>query len=181
MITNLKLPGAASLEYRDGDVRHFGPSDIVSSDNISFATRHLAYRDGLLAAKLNEVITAVNSTILQLTPIVPVTVSLVPGESLVVARFRIPTSYEAAVSSAAIAASVDAGARLTIEHNAGTYGYASGTNVVSLLAGNELSTTTSFYATGEFIMRLANISSAVADINISVIIGLRNTTTTSTY
>jgi len=181
MISNLKLPGAAGLEYRDGDVRHFGPSDIVDSDNISRATRNLAYRDGLIAAKLNEVIAAVNSTVLQLTPIVPVTVALIPGESLVVARFRIPTNYEAEISSAAVTSTIDAAVRLTIEHHAGTYGNATGTNVVTLVAGNELSTATTFYATGEFIVSLENISSVVADANASIILGLRSITTTSTY
>jgi hypothetical protein len=173
----LTLPGAAAQNYRNGDVRHFGPMDVFDSDAVSQATRNLAYRDAVIVDKINELITAINSSSLHVLPIVPVTVTLAPSESLVVARFRIPSGYEAKITTAALYSSVASGVTLTVMYSSETYGESSSyTQIFTLLSGSEINPNTDFYKNGEFVFKLDSISATGTDVNLSALIGMQQET-----
>lgn len=177
MLTQIHLPGAAAQNFRDGDVRHFGPTDVFSSETVSQATRNLAYRDALLASKINEIVYSVNSAIINIFPINPGTLTLAAGEVSIVSRFRIPAGYEAKVISAALSCSTNtSGASLSIGYDDTGFGNIPTQTVITLVSGNEISGESAFFGKGEFTFALENLIGSTADINLSVLIGMRSVT-----
>ena len=60
-IKPIDLPSAGGLTFGRLDVRHFSEDDAVDVPGLQNPTRHLAERDNAIAAKLNEVVGAVNN------------------------------------------------------------------------------------------------------------------------
>lgn len=170
-IEQLSLPLSAGLNYREGDVDHIGPMDVLNSYTISRVTRHLAYRDSIVASKLNEVVNLVNKRATAMTALVLPVVRLMPGETIRIGNFRIPSGYSAALSNVCLSSSPIGQGTLTISYSS-TYG-TTGTTVVQTLSGEkELVGDGTAYSTGEFVFSATNGSYASATLTASVIIKL---------
>lgn len=175
MIDNINIPEAAGINTSGGDVRHFGPSDPVDSDHITAATRNLAYRDTMLASKINELVGAVNNQAASIVPIVIPSVTLAPGEEIQIGNFRIPSSYEAGIINASVASSIEGMIGLDVEYSSGTFGSSSGTSVATVLPGGELTAEGPYYQTGELIFNLTNVGAVSCSTIASLIIKIRKT------
>jgi hypothetical protein len=166
----LTLPDGAGVEYANGDVLHPLPDAPLDWATISYATRNLAYRDSLLATKLNETIAVVNN---RETPINMPAVSTVlgPGQDIVVANLRIPAGFEARVLNLAVASlPTTQGCLAEVLWNA-TYGSNDGQSIASTFG--EVGAGTSFYGTGELVLRIANGGTQVITASASALFSLR--------
>ena len=169
----IALPDAAAIEYASGDVRHLSIEDALNSVNISNATRNLAYRDNQLAAKLNELIGVVNNQE-NLVNLPSISTYLAPGQVLDVANYRIPSGYEARVMDLAVSSNPLGVVLAEILYSASTYGASSGLSAASTYS--EVTGGTSFYGTGEFILRLTNSGTTGATSVASVMVSTRPVT-----
>lgn len=171
-IDPISLPSAAGINYGEGDVRHFGEGDSVSVPSISNPTRHLAERDSLLAAKLNEVVTEVNNKE-QIVPL-PVYRTVMPASAEeVIANFRIPAGYESRVLTAAISSSpISPNVELNVYWNS-TFGNTTGDSVLTTTAESDGGT--KFSPSGEFIIAVKNKGDTTLDVVASVTLTMRPT------
>ena len=181
-IEPLSLPDGAGLDYGDGDVRHFAVGDAVNVTGISNPTRHLARRDSLIAAKVNELIEQLNNRE-QLVSL-PVVRTVLPATiSHVVVNHRVPPGYEARVVSAAISTQPAGNGKLEIFHSDG-YGNSSGTALVTTLSEFPSSVDapvgTDYRTDGELGVVVTNQGSVPAEIVASVILAMRPIGITST-
>lgn len=169
-IKPIDLPTAAGVEYGLGDVRHFSESDAVAVPGLQGPTRHLAHRDNLLAAKVNEVVAVVNNKE-QFVPLPLLRTAIPPGVEEIVANFRIPVGFEARIINASIA-SVPATTDLALKifYNA-AFGGQTGSELVSTT--EEFSAGTSFYNTGELIVAIRNNGAATLESAASVTLTIR--------
>src|ERR1044071_607128 len=113
MIKPLSIPDAAGLDFAQGDVRHLAPGDPMDETTISRATRHLAKRDSLIAAVVNNLVQQVNNKE-QLISIQPGRLTLPPSVAIVVANHRIPTGFEARVLNAIVSSTPAAIGKLDV-------------------------------------------------------------------
>lgn len=159
-IRPISLPSGAGVSFGQGDVRHFSEDDAVDVPGMQTPTRHLAERDNLLAATLNEVVSAVNNREQFVPLMVPRTV-LTPGTEEVVLNFRIPAGFEARVLNASVgSAPAASGVALRVLFAPG-FGGTSGTEIVSTSAFFDAGV--SFSNQGEFIVVLRNSSNQVLE------------------
>lgn len=169
-IQPLSIPAASAVEFAGGDVEHLSPTVGLDYRTISNSTRELAYRDNLLAQKVNELITVVNNKE-QIISLPTVRTSLVPGEVLVASNYRIPSGYEARVLNGAVASTPSGAILLEVLYSASTFGATDGESVISTYG--EVGAATSFRGTGEFVIRMSNVSASPADVTASVFFTLR--------
>jgi hypothetical protein len=169
-IQPLTMPAASAVEFAGGDVEHLSPTVGLDYRTISNSTRELAYRDNVLATKVNELITVVNNKE-QIIALPTVRTSLVPGEVLLATNYRIPSGYEARVLNGSVASSPDGSVLLEILYSQNTFGSSDGDSIVSTYS--EAGAATSFQGTGEFVVRLTNVSANPADVSASVFFTLR--------
>lgn len=175
-IEPVSLPSAAGVNFGEGDVRHFSEGDGVNVPSLSNPTRHLAARDGLLAEKLNLVISEVNNKE-QIIPLPVYRLVLPPSTEEIVANHRIPNGYEARVLNAAISSNPPSA---DIELNvlwAEGFGNVSGSAVMTTTS--ESSGGTTFSPAGEFILQVKNKGGVTLDVVASVMITMRPTTDVS--
>ena len=169
-IQPLAMPSASALDFAGGDVEHLSPDRGLDYVTISTSTRELAHRDNLMAEKVNELITVVNNKE-QIITLPLVRTTLVPGEVLAASNYRIPNGYEGRVLSATVSSSPTAAVLLEVLYNANAFGLSDGDSIVSTYS--EATASTSFQGTGEFIVRLTNVTASPADISASVFFTLR--------
>ena len=172
LVTPLSLPDASPINYNGGDVRH--PSKDVGLDAVTMAntTRQLAYRDVLLAEKLNELLAVVNNKE-QLMNLPAVRTQLSPGESVVVTNNRIPPGYEARLLNAIVSSTpVAQQVLLELLYNQNDFGQVTGTTVVASTMA-ESGAGTSFYSTGEFVVRLTNEGTTPTESVYSILMTVR--------
>ena len=164
------MPAASAIEFAGGDVEHLAPTAGLDYRTVSNSTRELAYRDNMLAAKVNELITVVNNKE-QIIALPTVRTTLSPGEVLVATNYRIPNGFEARVLNAAVATTPEQAVLLEILYSQDTFGASDGVSLVSTYT--EASATTSFNGTGELIVRLSNVTANPADTTASIFFTLR--------
>lgn len=175
-IKPVELPSGAGISYGQGDVHHFAEDDGVNVPALQTPTRHLAERDNILAATLNEVVAEVNNKE-QFVPLMVPRTSLPPGAEEVVANFRIPAGFEARVLNAAISSTPSAaGIALKVLYAPG-YGNTSGTEIVS--TSSTFDAGVSFSNNGEFIIVLRNSSNQVLELVSSITLTVRPIGTTA--
>lgn len=139
---------------------------------VANTTRELAYRDVLLAAKLNELLAVVNNKE-QLMNLPAVRTQLAPGESVVVTNNRIPPGYEARLLNATVASTpIMQQVLLEVLYNQNDFGQVTGTVVVASTL-TESGAGTSFYSTGEFVVRLTNIGTTTTEAVYSILMTVR--------
>ena len=152
-INPIDLPTAAGVEFGRGDVRHFSESDAVDVVGLQNPTRQLAERDNLLAAKVNEVVSAVNNKE-QFVPLSVPRTLVAPGVQEIVANFAIPVGFEARILNASVGTTpLSSSANLVIYYAPG-YGNVTGTQLFS--TSSTFTSGISFYNGGEFIIALIN-------------------------
>lgn len=166
------MPQAAAENFAGGDVRHVSSIvDALSGDAIAQGTRHLAYRDTLLASKVNEIIAAINNKD-QFINLPTVTTTLPAGAIQVVTNFRIPPGFEARVLNAAVSSTPVSSFKLSIGYNANQFGLTTyDTETVSTF--NEFTAGTPFYGTGELVVQLTNVNSRTATGTASIALTMR--------
>jgi hypothetical protein len=169
-IQPLTMPAASAVEFAGGDVEHLSPTVGLDYRSISNSTRELAHRDNILATKVNELITVVNNKE-QIIALPTVRTSLVPGEVLLATNYRIPAGYEARVLSGSVASSPDGAVLLDVLYSANTFGASDGDSIITTYS--EVGAATSFQGTGEFIVRLTNVTANPADVTASIFFTLR--------
>jgi hypothetical protein len=160
MIQSLVLPKAAGLPFGNGDVKHLGPTDANSAQSISFCTRNLAERDNILASKINDIVAQVNNKE-QIIDIQVPRISLVTGQTLVISNFRIPSGFEARVLNAVVASIPSNIGRLEVLWSS-SYGSSTGDTLVSTLS--EVSGQTTFWPSGQLIVRVTNTGSSSIEV-----------------
>ena len=164
------IPSAAGQNFGEGDVRHFSEGDSISVPGMSNPTRHLAYRDTLLATKINELIAEVNNKE-QIVPLPIYRLVLPPNSEEIVANHRIPEGYEARVLNAAISSTPNSSdIELIVLWEEG-FGNVSGSEVISTTS--ESSGGTTFSPAGEFIIQVKNIGSVTLDVVASIMVTMR--------
>ena len=143
-IKPIDLPAAAGIDYSGGDVRHFAQGDAVNVPGLSNPTRHLAFRDDLIAEKINEVVSVVNNQE-QFVPLPVVRTTVPPGEEVVVTNYRIPQGFEARVLNAVVSTvPTTTSAELNIMYSS-SFGGSAGTNIVTVTPGSEFTGDVNFY------------------------------------
>lgn len=171
-IKPVDLPSAAGINYASGDVRHFAQGDGINVPGLSSPTRHLAERDNVLAAKMNEVVSVVNNQE-QFVPLPVVRTHIPPNEEIIVTNYRIPAGFEARVLNATVSATpVTSLAELNVYYSL-SFGGTSGSTVVTVTPSSEFTGDVNFYQTGEFIVALKNTSAATLEIAASVLLTMR--------
>jgi hypothetical protein len=168
-IDPLNLPGAAGLDFAEGDVRHLALGDEMSATSIGGSTRQLAERDNLIKDKLNEVVAVVNNKE-QYVNLPTIRTILPPLAEEVIANHRIPPGFEARVLNAAVSGNPSGSGRLEIFYSTG-FGASSGESLVSTLG--EFTGETTFHGSGELIIKLTNIGSTSSEIVASIILTTR--------
>lgn len=163
------MPDASGLDFSGGDVRHPSAEDAATPEAIAATTRELAHRDNMLAKKVDEVIEKVNNNE-QFIPVQGVRTTLPPnGGSEVVTNFRIPPGFEARVLNAIV--SPAGTSSLEVFYNKDNFGSTSGEQV--LVTTNEFSTSTMFYESGEFVVRMANNAPVTQTLSVSLVLTMR--------
>jgi hypothetical protein len=172
IIEPISIPQAAAINFGGADVRHVSSTtDPLSGDSISNATRQLAFRDVLLAQKVNEIVETINNKD-QFINLPTVTTTLPGGAAQIVTNFRIPPGYEARVLNAIVSSVPSNSIKLIIGYNANQYGLTTyDTEAVSTIG--EFSSGTSFYGTGEFVVSLTNLSGKTAAASASIALTMR--------
>ena len=168
-IEALTISSAGGLELGNGEVTHFSESSALEPNAISAPTRQLAFRDNLIADKVNEIVNQVNNQE-QYVNLPTIRTTLPPTTTEVTANFRIPVGYEARVLSATVASSPISQATLDV-YWSDSFGNSTGSNVVS--TASEYFGSNFFSQTGEFIVKIGNQGSVTADIVASVIVSMR--------
>lgn len=170
MIKPVNIPSAAGLTFGAGDVRHFSEDDAVSVPGLQNPTRQLAYRDSLLAATVNELVSAVNNKE-QFVPLPILRTVIPPGVEEIVTNFRIPVGFEARVLNAAIASTPSStDLILKIFYNQ-SFGGLTGSELISTT--NEYTAGSLFYNNGELIVTIRNSGSATLEAAASVTLTVR--------
>lgn len=172
-IEPISVPDAAGINYAGGDVRHLSPTkDVMSAEAISTVTRQLAYRDKLISQAVNDLIAVVNNKDQFVNLPVP-TANVPPGAVVDVTNFRIPPGFEARVLNATVSSTPTASAvRLDVLYTESTFGSSVGdASVVSTLS--EFSAGTSFYGTGQFLIRFTNTAGRNATAAASLLLTMR--------
>lgn len=170
MIDPVSLPNAAGLNFGEGDVRHFSEEEALSTPNLQNPTRQLAFRDVLLAKKVNEVISTVNNKE-QFVPLPVLRTVISPGTEETISNFRIPKGFEARVLNATISSTpVSSDIELNVIWAAG-FGNTTGTNVVT--TSNEFTGGVQFSPQGEFIIVVKNKGAVTVDTVASVLVTMR--------
>lgn len=176
-ITPISIPDGAGIDYAGGDVRHIATHDGLSVPAVAAPTRHLAYRDRLLAEKLNEVVAAVNQRE-QLVNLPTFRTVLPPSGSVVVSNYRVPPGFEARILNAAVATTPPNLGQLDIYHNE-SFGSTTGTSLVTTLSefpgATDAPSGTDFRSTGEFVVKITNTGSSTVEAVASVIVTMRAT------
>ena len=171
-IKPIDLPAAAGIDYSGGDVRHFAQGDAVNVPGLSNPTRHLAFRDDLIAEKINEVVSVVNNQE-QFVPLPVVRTTVPPGEEVVVTNYRIPQGFEARVLNAVVSTvPTTTSAELNIMYSS-SFGGSAGTNIVTVTPGSEFTGDVNFYQVGEFIISMKNTSGVTLEIAGSIMLTMR--------
>jgi len=171
-IKPIDLPAAAGIDYSGGDVRHFSQGDAVNVPGLSNPTRNLAYRDDLLAQKMNEVVSVVNNQE-QFVPLPLIRTTVPPNEEIIVTNYRIPAGFEARVLNAVVSTTPSSiQAELDVYYSS-SFGGTSGTAVVTVTPGSEFTGDVNFYQVGEFIISLKNTGSSTLEIAGSVMLTMR--------
>jgi len=171
-IKPIDLPAAAGIDYSGGDVRHFSQGDAVNVPGLRNPTRNLAYRDDLLAQKMNEVVSVVNNQE-QFVPLPLIRTTVPPNEEIIVTNYRIPAGFEARVLNAVVSTTPSSiQAELDVYYSS-SFGGTSGTAVVTVTPGSEFTGDVNFYQVGEFIISLKNTGSSTLEIAGSVMLTMR--------
>src|SRR5512143_420637 len=171
-IKPIDLPAAAGIDYSGGDVRHFAQGDAVNVPGLSNPTRHLAFRDDLLADKMNEVVQVVNNRE-QFVPLPVIRTTVPPGEEVVVTNYRIPQGFEARVLNAVVSTvPTTSSAELNVMYSS-AFGGSAGTVVVTVTPGSEFNGDVNFYQVGEFIVSMKNTSGVTLEIAGSIMLTMR--------
>lgn len=171
-IKPIDLPAAAGIDYSGGDVRHFAQGDAMNVPGLSNPTRHLAYRDDLLAEKMNEVVQVVNNQE-QFVPLPVIRTTVPPNEEVVVTNYRIPQGFEARVLNAVVSTvPTTSSAELNIMYSS-VFGGSAGTAVVTVTPGSEFTGDVNFYQVGEFIVSMKNTGSVTLEIAGSILLTMR--------
>ena len=171
LIQPLALPSGSGIEYNGGDVRHTLPTGGLDAASISNTTRELAFRDTMIAERVNELIAAVNNREV-LSNLCTPRVTLGAGQTILAANCRIPNGFQSRVVNATVAATVAGAVQLSVEYNQSTYGAADG-SVSVLTTTSELTDPTSTYGQGEFILRLTNLTRFAVEVSASVLTAVR--------
>lgn len=157
------------------DVKHMGPDDSMSSITVSNVTRQLAARDVTLAAKVNEVVSALSNATVPVPIVLPRTSVQAQG-SVLLGNFRIPKGYIATVLNASVATEpVAKQAVLQVLHSAATFGQVgSGNGVTELVTTNtEVNFDGYFVGEGELIFKVTSTATRRLSVSSSVIIVLK--------
>lgn len=171
-IKPIELPAAAGIDYSGGDVRHFAQGDAMNVPGLSNPTRNLAFRDDLLADKMNEVVQIVNNRE-QFVPLPVIRTTVPPNEEIVVTNYRIPQGFEARVLNAVVSTTpTTTSAELNISY-ATSYGGSAGAPVVSVTPGSEFNGDVNFYQVGEFIVSMKNTSGVTLELAGSIMLTMR--------
>lgn len=167
-IIPVRIPTGAGVEYAGGDVRHVSAQDEITNTSISAATRHLAWRDTVIAETLNRVVGELNNR--ENITVVPLgAVRVAASETETVHNYKIPPGFEARIINASVS-SDNLSVRLDVLWGSG-FGGTTGTSVVSTL--NETNAGTRFFSTGEFIFQLNNTGSESSGSTSSVTVAVR--------
>jgi hypothetical protein len=129
----------------------------------------LAKRDTMLKDKVNEIIDVVNNRETYVNQ-PTMRISLPPSTAEVITNYRIPQGFEARVLNAAVASTPASSATLDIYWDT-SFGSITGTSIVS--TGSEFSGGTTFYGTGEMIVKITNNASVSIDVVASVTLTMR--------
>ena len=172
MIEPISLPSAAGVNYADGDIRHISAGDAMDVPSLSNPTRQAAYRDNLLAEKVNELVAdANNNEQIVALPIFRMTIPA--GTEQVISNYWIQDGFEARVLSAIVTSTpASPSIQLNVYWNTG-FGNTTGTNVVT--TSTQYSGGTTFSPTGEFIVSIKNTGSSSFDAVASVSLSVRPT------
>ena len=171
-IEPINIPAAAGLDYASGDVRHFSQGDALNVPGLSGPSRYLAQRDNLLASKVNELVSAVNSTE-QFVPLPVVRTVVPPTQQLVVLNYRIPVGFEARVLNAVVStAPASTDVQLYVYYDS-SFGGSTGVPVVTVAPGTEFTGSTNFSPAGEFVLVLANNGASTLEVAASVMLTMR--------
>ena len=171
-IRPIDLPAAAGIDYSGGDVRHFAQGDAMNVPGLSNPTRNLAYRDDLLAEKVNEVVQIVNNRE-QFVPLPVIRTTIPPNEEIVVTNYRIPQGFEARVLNAVVSTvPTTTSAELNIMYSS-SYGGSAGTAIVTVTPGSEFTGDVNFYQVGEFIVSMKNTSGLTLEVAGSIMLTMR--------
>lgn len=172
LIQPISIPQSAAQNFAGGDVKHVSSiADAIEGDALSNPTRQLAYRDVLLAEKVNELVEVVNNKDQFINLPLPVT-TLPGGASQIISNYRIPPGFEARILNAKIASSPAGAVQLTIGYNDNQYGLTTFATQPATTF-DEFTAGTAFYGTGEFVIQLLNISGKTATATASVILTMR--------
>src|SRR3546814_775251 len=166
----INWPSAAGLKYGEGDVRHFSEGDAVDVTGLANPTRQLANRDNELADKVNEIIAVVNNKE-QFVPLPVLRTTLPPQDEAVITNYRIPLGFEARILNASVAATpVSPDVELNIFYAEG-FGNSTGESIVS--TSDEVTSGTSFFQDGEFIISMRNKGGTTLDVVASILLTMR--------
>lgn len=169
IIQPLSLPDGSGINLAGGDVKHFSSDDEFGAAAIQQSTRQLAYRDTLLAQKVNELISQVNNKE-QFVPLPAVRTILPPSVLETTTNFRIPVGFEARVLNASVKSSND-NVVLKVVWNPDFGGDTGVTEIVNTLS--EISSGTTFFGAGEFIVQLQNQAGTSAETICSILLTMR--------
>ena len=169
IIQPLSLPDGSGVNLANGDVRHFSADDEFGAAAIQQSTRQLAFRDNLIAQKVNDLIAQVNNKE-QYVPLPAVRTIIPPSVLETITNFRIPVGFEARVLNATVKSSND-GVLLKVIWNPDFGGDAGVTEIVNTL--DEVSSGTTFFGAGEFIVQLQNQAATSAEAICSILLTMR--------
>lgn len=172
VIQPISMPDGSGIDLAGGDVKHFSPEDEFGAASIQRPTRQLAYRDTILAQKLNEVIAQINNKE-QFVPLPAVRTILPPLANETVTNFRIPTGFEARVLNAAVSSAGNE-VELVISWSPDFGGVGGAVGSVQVVnTRTEVSSGTTFYGAGELIVQLRNTGALTRETVGSVLITMR--------
>jgi len=172
LIQPISIPQSAAQNFAGGDVKHVSSiADAIEGDSLSGPTRQLAYRDVILAEKVNELVEVVNNKDQFINLPLPVT-TLPGGASQIISNYRIPPGFEARILNAKISSSPSGAIQLTIGYNANQYGLTT-FSTQPITTFDESTAGSSFYGTGEFVIQLLNVSGRTSTATASVMLTMR--------
>ncbi len=175
-IRPIDLPTSAGLSFGKGDVRHFSESDAVNVVGLQNPTRHLAERDNILASKINELVAEINNKE-QFVPLAVPRTAIPPGTEEVITNFAIPAGFEARILNATIGSTPASADLLLKVYFASGYGNVAGTELVSTTS--TFASGVAFYNQGEFIVALRNNGVSTLDAVASLTLTVRPIGSTS--
>jgi hypothetical protein len=172
LVQPLSLPDGSGLNLANGDVKHFSADDEFGVAAIQRSTRQLAYRDTLIAKKVNELVAQVNNKE-QFIPLPTARTILPPTTVETLTNFRIPTGFEARVLNAAVKSSTNQVVLKVIWTS--DFGGTGGQVVEVINTTSEVSAGTTFFGAGQFVVQLSNDGGDSAAATCSVLLTMRPT------